>query len=380
MRDVDGKVLVATEATTTTPGLAVAAEDSPINLRAGTYTVGESLPSVRGGRWVQTRASCNLERRGRQADPSPITVTIAANQPQVCQFENRFLPDGAIRITKTTRGAAGSTGFVINALADPARQYIKSATTTAPDEAVLARGDATNAIPLGGYLIQESGTVSDDDGDWQMESVECDGVLLPFEQGRVTVRLTEANPRQTCRFVNAFTETEPPPTPLPGPTPEPTPTPTPPPLPPPLPAPDPEPEPELIITKRALQTSVRLGSVATFEITVRNAGPVSAENVVIADKPNRAGQMVSARSSQATCGERTPMVCRVGTLQPGEQVTVRVRVRATARASMTNFAVVGSGSLEPVLANNIARARLPVRQGDTVRCPVRVARVARVLC
>ena len=187
--------------------------------------------------------------------------------------------------------------------------------------------------------------------------------------------------------MNAFLADEPgpeptPQPPIPLPLPSPTPTPAPPTAAPPLPTPvpTPDPEPELVITKRALQSSVALGSVATFEITVRNTGPVAAENVVIADAPARSnGQLVSARSSRATCGERTPMVCRVGTLQPGEQVTVRVRVRATARASMTNFAVVGSGSLEPVLANNIARARLPVRQGGIVRC-LQVGPVARTSC
>ncbi len=191
------------------------------------------------------------------------------------------------------------------------------------------------------------------------------GRLRPFQQGQAIVELTSQNPRQTCRFVNAFA-------PAPQPEPGPTPTPTPPePVPVPVPEPVPAPKPELVIAKRALRASVRLGRTAVYRITVRNTGAGTADDVVVADRPGPNAQLVSARPSQGSCDERTPtMICRLGTIEPGGRASIRVRVRATGTPVMGNLAVLGSGTLESALSNNVAFARMRVRDvgGVLGRC------------
>jgi Domain of unknown function DUF11 len=124
------------------------------------------------------------------------------------------------------------------------------------------------------------------------------------------------------------------------------------------------PQPDLVVTKRALRSSVRLGSTVTHEITVRNAGPVPAEEVFVADAPGRRGQIVSARASRADCDELVPVHCGVGTLAAGAQVRIRVRLRATDTGPLRNLAVAGSGTNEARLANNVAVARVRVRRSQ----------------
>jgi uncharacterized repeat protein (TIGR01451 family) len=108
---------------------------------------------------------------------------------------------------------------------------------------------------------------------------------------------------------------------------------------------------------------VRVGSIATFEIVVRNAGPAAAGDVVVADVQGRGEQLVSAHPSQGACGDDLPIICRLGTLTPGGRATIRVRARATTTPTMTNHAVVGSGAREIKLVNNHVRASVAVR-GD----------------
>src|ERR1044072_1285847 len=82
------------------------AESGPIQLEAGTYDVTEHLPRARGGRWGPTAVNFGARaqrvgvRQGSRGTPPPKTVTITAGQGQACVFENRFVPFGAIVITK----------------------------------------------------------------------------------------------------------------------------------------------------------------------------------------------------------------------------------------------------------------------------------------
>jgi hypothetical protein len=241
-------------ATTTEPGIAVDAEPGPFELDPGTYRVAERLPAAHGGRWRQVAVNCNARRAARSV---PTEVTITAGGGVVCVFENAFVPSGSIAIAKVTRGGAGATGFVVTPLDDPGRQYVKRAITGAPGRPALARGDSTRRLPLGRYVIHETGTASEEDGRWTLVSVRCDGEQRPFAQGRIVIELTRERPDVACRFLNAFTtDTQP----LPEPEPPATPV---------------EPgtaaaRPDLVVTKRALRARVRLGSVARFEVTVRN--------------------------------------------------------------------------------------------------------------
>jgi uncharacterized repeat protein (TIGR01451 family) len=357
VRPTGGGTPLSASATTIEPQTPVAAEPGPFELDPGEYKVAERVPDARGGRWHQTAVNCNARRLRSPARPRPrpTEVTIASGAGVVCLFENRFVPFGSITIVKETRGGAGTTGFVISPVADPTRQYAKSATTHGDGGVALARGDSTRHLRLGRYVIQETGTVSDEDGRWTLLAAICGDRLRAFEQGQVEVQLTTARPRVRCRFINAFTPDVKPVPPRPPIPPTPSPQPGPP------PAPKPAPEADLVVTKRALQRQVDFGAIARFEITVRNTGEAAAEQVVLADDPGTNAQLVSARPSQGTCNERTPLICRLGALAPGAQATIRVSVRAVGTPTIDNLAVVGSSTPETRVDNNVARARVRVR-------------------
>ena len=339
-----------------------------VRARSRHVRIAEDLPDARGGRWHQTAVNCDALRRARrQSVPTEVTITSGAGV--VCLFENRFVPFGAIAIAKQTRGAGGTTGFVISSAADPTRQFTKSATTPAGGGTTVARGDPTRHLRLGRYVIQETGTVSDEQGRWTLLAVTCGGRLRAFDQGRVEVALTAEQPRVRCRFVNAFTpDVQPVP-------PEPT-VPPEPPRPPDVGA-ESAPEADLVVTKRALQPRVDLGAVVRFEITVRNAGEGTAEQVVLADDPGDNAHVVRARPSQGGCNERTPLICRLGALAPGEQATVRVAVRAVGTPAIGNLAVAGSSTPESRTDNNVDRTSVRVRSqggelGEVCARPARI--------
>jgi uncharacterized repeat protein (TIGR01451 family) len=228
---------------------------------------------------------------------------------------------------------------------------VQRATTTADGEPVLARGDSTRRLPLGRYVIQETGTVSEDGRRWALDAVSCGGLLRAFEQGRIVVRLTRERPQVACRFVNVLT----PPAPLPEPEPGPG------------PGPPPDAQPDLVLDKRALDASVDLGGIATFQLVVRNQGTAAAEQVALADRPGRGGELLAARTSQGGCVVRGALVCRLGLLEPGARATVRVRVRVVDAQGVASIAAIGSATPDERLRNNADAARVAVR-GAQARC------------
>jgi hypothetical protein len=365
-----GGAPITAVATTTRAGEVADAVPSPIKLSPGRYTVSEELPEVSGGVWRLAAINCDAVNH---PGPGPVTVEITARQGSACVFENVFVPDGSITIEKVTRGAVGTFGFLIAAQGTPVREYEQRATTTRDDEPVTARGDSTRRLALGTYVIRETSTEPDAGGRWALESIVCDGQLEPFAQGRVTVELTAEHPDLTCRFANVLRPVAPLSDPRPTPTPEPVP-----PSPLPSPAP-PERSADLVVTKRPLVRAVRLGRLAPFEITVRNAGEATAEHVALVDRPTRGGQLASASASQGACGQRALLACGLGTLAPGESATVRVRVRATDGSVLLNTAVAGSSTAETRLGNNRASGRVAIVTGSGVRgrCPSADGRASR---
>ena len=334
-----GGTTLHSSATTTDVGTPVDAVPGPFDLDAGTYLISERLPRQRGGRWRQIAVNCNGRRDTTLRGVSPSkSVTIRAGEGVACVFENRFVPNGSLQVFKQTRGAGGTTGFVISPVADPTREYTQTAVTSGSGDVAQAHGDSTSRLRLGRYVIQETGTVSSDKGRWTLLAAICNNRLRGYGQGRLEVRLTSDQPHVVCRFINGFTPDVDPVPPNPEPTP---PTPSPPP-----------PATDLVVTKRALRGSVPFGSIARFRITVHNAGPVAAEQVVVADDPGPNAQLVSAKPSQGGCNERLPLICRLGALDAGASATILVRVRAVGTPTISNLAVVGSATPETRLDNN----------------------------
>ena len=330
----------------------VDAEPSPIELAPGDYRVRERMPRVRGGRWQLVGATCNAQplrlRGGRTPRLRPeasVNVRIAAGEGAACTFRNRFVPRGAIAIAKQTYGATGTAGFEVSPTDDPATVFEQAATTTAIGVPALARGDRTRRLPLGEYVIQELDPHSGD-GDWALRQVLCNGQLVPATGGRVTVRLTRAEPRLRCLFTNVFSGTTPPP-----------------PVDPPGPNVVPGgPGPDLAISKHADRRVAGLGERVTFTVVVRNRGPVAAENVIVVDRPGKGLTLVR---NDPRCGARGRLIgCRIASIPAGESVRLSfvMRIDAPAPATVRNVAVVGSDTAEATVRDNLAVAGVSARR------------------
>jgi hypothetical protein len=185
-------------------------------------------------------------------------VTIRSGHASSCVFVNDFVPAGSISLAKITRGATGNVLFGIGRRTGAPAQYLQRATTlaegVAADATPLSPSDATDHLRLGRYVIVEQSPPSDTPDGWALDAVVCNGQLVPFDRGGITVTLTAQTPSVHCVFSDSFSshpEPPPPPPPIP-PTPPTRPTPpTPTPPAPPVPVP-PYPVSDLTVAKRAL--------------------------------------------------------------------------------------------------------------------------------
>ena len=346
---VGGGAPITAVATTTRAGEVADAVPSPIKLSPGKYTVSEQLPEVSGGVW---RSGRDQLRRDQPSRSGSVTVEINADRGSACVFENVFVPDGSITIEKATRGDVGTFGFLIAGQGDPVREYEQRATTSREDEFVTATGNSTRRLALGTYVIRETSTAPDDG--WSLGARvrrlrrSARAVRAGQGDGRADRRAPRSHvpvrQRAAARGAAARPAADPDSEPVP---------------PSPLPAPAPsEQSADLVVTKRPLVRAVRVGQLAPFEITVRNAGEATAEHVALVDRPRRGGQIATASSSQGSCGQRALLACSLGTLAPGESATVRVRVRATGGPVVLNTSVAGSSTAE-----RAARQQLRARRG-----------------
>ena len=96
---------------------------------------------------------------------------------------------------------------------------------------------------------------------------------------------------------------------------------------------------DLTITKTTPTTSIPAGGNVTYTITVGNAGPSTATNVVVNDTLPAGLQFVSATPSQGTCNAASPVVCNLGTILAGANATITLVAQATGtQASVVNTA------------------------------------------
>ncbi len=111
--------------------------------------------------------------------------------------------------------------------------------------------------------------------------------------------------------------------------------------------------------------TVTAGNQATYTLTVSNAGPSDARDVVITDQLPAGTTFVPDGGSPCVlqAGSTTTVTCPVGTVAPGAtpSVTVKVQVGSgVAAGTLTNTAVVGSSTPDPTPANNTASATTTV--------------------
>ena len=340
-------------AETRRPGLPVLARPSPFEVSPGLYRIREELPESRRGTWRMNSAWCT--GTGRQP-PGEVTVQVRDQEGAGCFFRNRFIPKGGLVIDKITSGGVGSFDYAITPLRELETVYHQSATTTKALRPARAKGDSTRNIALGAYVIQEIGPAVDD-GVWSLGLAVCDGRILPATEGRVVVRLTTFNPVKRCAFVNVFTP-DTPDGPGPGPGPDP-------------PGPNPAPhlpDPDLVISKQADRPVAAPGERVSYTVTVRNRGPVAAEDVALGEAPDAGEAFASVSGRGSTrCGRqvvlgRNAVVCGLGDLAAGASRTLRFETRVTGGKDIVrNVAVVGSATPETTARNNVAAARVRVR-------------------
>jgi uncharacterized repeat protein (TIGR01451 family) len=166
-----------------------------------------------------------------------------------------------------------------------------------------------------------------------------------------------------CTFTNRRNGTPEPPKPEP-PKPEP-PKPEPPKPEPPKPEP-PKPEPpvpptpgpvlDLVVTKSAKPTVVRVGGRITWTMTVTNTSEVAAADVngVKVDDPRSfRTRFVSLKSSQGAC---RPYTCDLGRIAPGASATVVAVTEAIRVGTVVDVVRVSSEEIESNYRNNVAAA------------------------
>jgi hypothetical protein len=336
-----------------------------------THTITETLPASDAGTWVAESAACGgatvpLVRRDNP-DTAQITVTLPQTGSQVCTFTNRFIPDGVIRIHKVTRGGTATATFYVQPQFGTPVRRIQRATTTAAGTPALAEpatpADATTALPLGPYTIQELSPFVDN-GTWNLVAVVCDGVEPePAAGGAIQIALTADDPEIDCTFTDEL-QAEPP---------EPPPLPTPVPVPPvitELPPPqiqvagitaqsDPVPKADLVVTKVASPRTVVVGDDVSYLVTVRNRGPASARDVTIVEVQTPSRRILRLRASSGSCRGSVPRFCALGTLGPGQSATVRVTARAVRAGRFVN--VVAANTPTEVRTRRTMRAIAAVR-------------------
>jgi len=114
---------------------------------------------------------------------------------------------------------------------------------------------------------------------------------------------------------------------------------------------------DLVVVKDATSPTPLNGTV-TYTLSVTNKGPDTATNVQLADPAPAGITYLSATASQGSCSVSASVVtCALGTLAPGQTVTVTVTGRATQVGQHTNTATVtGGGGRETNPADNVDSA------------------------
>ena len=114
---------------------------------------------------------------------------------------------------------------------------------------------------------------------------------------------------------------------------------------------------DLVIVKDA-SSPTPLNGIVNYSLTVTNKGPDTATNVQLADPAPAGITYLTANPSQGTCNLSSALItCSLGSIAPGQTVTIAITGRATVVGSHTNTATVtGSGGRETNPADNVDSA------------------------
>ncbi len=127
---------------------------------------------------------------------------------------------------------------------------------------------------------------------------------------------------------------------------------------------------DLVIVKDATSPTTLNGTVQ-YTMTVTNKGPDTATNVQLADPAPVGVTYLTASPSQGTCTVVPALItCSLGTIAPGQTVTINATGRVTQTGQLTNTATVtGSGGAEANPADNTDSATTTVPKPLTPPTP-----------
>lgn len=126
-------------------------------------------------------------------------------------------------------------------------------------------------------------------------------------------------------------------------------------------------EADLEIAKTTGTASATPGETIAYTITVNNAGPSPATNVVVTDDLPAGLAFVSATPSQGTCNASDPVSCNLGTIFNGGSATITLTAQVTATSgTIANTASVTSTEGD---TDSSTTAPIPVGSAEVAAIP-----------
>lgn len=116
--------------------------------------------------------------------------------------------------------------------------------------------------------------------------------------------------------------------------------------------------PQLTIQKIA-PPEVQVGKLATFSTTLRNTGRVVAHNVEIRDEVPKGARLVNT-NPRASRGPRGELIWPLGTVKPGDEVSVEMQLMPTEEGEMGSVATVSS-TTDASARTTVTRPQLMVK-------------------
>jgi len=122
---------------------------------------------------------------------------------------------------------------------------------------------------------------------------------------------------------------------------------------------------DLTVTKEATPTLALVGEAVTYTVAINNSGPDAATSVTLTDTLPAGVTFASAQASQGGCTAQDGLVvCDLGAVDSGAQVTVTLVITAEQAGYLDNTVTVASSTHDPIAWNNTAWQTVVVNLAD----------------